>query len=293
MTCQKDGPRLEPAFPTQAATTTSTRVRRVLSMTEIKTTKETTLLASTEEPTTANSTSVSPTMETTHSVPTMELTSLVSATDCDDIWNQGNTENYGIYEIQPNPTCTSQSSFQVVCDLETVCGGWIVIQRRFDGSENFKRGWDDYKAGFGKLTGEHWLGLEKLHRLTRNGDWTLRVDLEDFSGNTAYAEYTNFSIGDRSTYYRLKLSDYHGTAGDSLAFNAEMAFSTYDIDHDRSRDNCAQSFQGAWWHTGCSRANLNGPYIGYPTTNTWPAMAWQDWKNNWEALKKSEMIRRT
>lgn len=33
-----------------------------------------------------------------------------------------------------------------------------VFQRRADGSVNFFRGWEAYRDGFGKLTGEHWLG---------------------------------------------------------------------------------------------------------------------------------------
>lgn len=33
-----------------------------------------------------------------------------------------------------------------------------MFQRREDGSVNFFRGWEAYRDGFGKLTGEHWLG---------------------------------------------------------------------------------------------------------------------------------------
>ena len=29
--------------------------------------------------------------------------------------------------------------------------------------------WTDYKEGFGDLSGEFWLGLSKVHRLTSNG----------------------------------------------------------------------------------------------------------------------------
>ena len=33
-----------------------------------------------------------------------------------------------------------------------------AFQRRFDGSEDFYRGWEDYEQGFGKADSEYWLG---------------------------------------------------------------------------------------------------------------------------------------
>ena len=253
MTSHKDGPRMESAFATQAATSTSTS---------------------------ANSS---------------DSIFHHTAKDCDDIWNKGYTKN-GIFKIKPDQTCTSKLSFEVVCDLETVCGGYIVVQRRYNGIVNFYTNWNDYEKGFGSLTGEYWLGLKKLHRLTTNGDWILRVELEDFYGNTTYAEYTNFSIGDASTYYRLSYEEYRGIAGDSWQYDADAGFSTYDQDHDRSNRNCAALYQTAGWYDNCDSyppyANLNGPYIGSPSS-TYTAMVWYYWKNKAEALKKSEMkIRR-
>ena len=210
------------------------------------------------------------------------------AQDCSYISNQGIATNYGIYRIQPS---NDSESFEVVCDLETNGTEWIIFQRRFDGSEDFYLPWEDYKNGFGDLTGEHWLGLEKLHRLTTNGVWQLRVDLEDFSGNTAFAEYSNFAIGDASTNYRLSIGAFFGTAGDSLGWNANMAFSSYNQDHDTYEEydgSCAVAWSGAWWYASCGASNLNGLYLG-ASKNDKTGMVWWMWKSDYEVLKKSEM----
>ena len=117
-----------------------------------------------------------------------------------------------------------------------------MFQRRQDGSVDFYRGWNDYKAGFGQLTAELWLGNDKIHRLTASRTSSLRVELQDWSGGKAYAKYGSFYIGDEQAQYRLKVGSYSGTAGDSLAYHNNMAFTTKDSD---SR-NCAVSYTGAW-----------------------------------------------
>lgn len=33
-----------------------------------------------------------------------------------------------------------------------------VIQKRFNGLVDFDRTWEDYKRGFGSVSGEYWLG---------------------------------------------------------------------------------------------------------------------------------------
>ena len=95
------------------------------------------------------------------------------------------------------------------CDQTTAGGGWTVIQKRLDGSVDFYRGWDDYKRGFGNLNGEFWLGLNKIHRLTKQRN-RLRVDLEETNGKSAYAEYSFFGVGNEGSKYKLSLGTYSG-----------------------------------------------------------------------------------
>ena len=50
--------------------------------------------------------------------------------------------------------------------LTTNGGGWTMLQRRFDGSVDFNQNWTICENTFGSLTGEHWLGLINMHKLT-------------------------------------------------------------------------------------------------------------------------------
>nr|KAF6378074.1 ficolin 3 [Myotis myotis] len=155
----------------------------------------------------------------------------------------------------------------VFCDMDTLGGGWLVFQRRQDGSVDFFRSWSSYKAGFGNQESEFWLGNENLHQLTLQGTWELRVELEDFDGNRTFAHYGSFRLLGESDHYQLVLGKFlEGTAGDSLSFHHGKRFSTYDADHDTTEGNCAVTVHGAWWYEACYHSNLNGPYAMSPTT---------------------------
>ena len=125
--------------------------------------------------------------------------------------------------------------------METDGGGWTVFQRRMNGSQDFYRDWNDYVWGFGDLSGEFWLGLSKMHRLTTSST-RLRVDLADFDGDVRYAEHTVFQVGDSDSKYRLTVSGYHGNAGDALTvIHNGRPFSTRDRDNDAgANEHCAQ-----------------------------------------------------
>jgi len=171
--------------------------------------------------------------------------------------------------------------------MRTDGGGWTVFQRRQDGSVDFYRGWTDYKAGFGQLTAEFWLGNDKIHRLTASRPSSLRVELEDWNGGKAYAKYGKFNIGDEQAQYRLEVDSYSGTAGDSLtARGNNMAFSTKDRDNDNADGyDCANSYTGAWWYKDCLYSNLNGKYLG---SRAGGGTVWYGFRR-WTSLKFSEM----
>jgi len=125
--------------------------------------------------------------------------------NCADTYKAGEKES-GVYTINPD----GAGIIEVFCDQTTAGGGWLVFQKRLDGSVDFYRGWTEYKRGFGNPAGEFWLGLDNIHSLTTNGSYKLRVDLEDSAGDTYYAEYDSFGVLSEGEKYQLSVGSYTG-----------------------------------------------------------------------------------
>ena len=174
--------------------------------------------------------------------------------------------------------------------MTTDGGGWTVFQRRMDGSVDFYQNWTDYQQGFGNLSGEFWLGLDKIHRLTSTST-QLQIDLQDFNGSSRYAQYTSFSVGDSASKYILSVSGYNGTTGDSLAWHNGQKFSTRDQDNDAAGVgySCAQTYKGGWWYKWCHYSNLNGLYHGGAHSSFADGVNWYAWKGYHYSLKFTEM----
>jgi hypothetical protein len=46
--------------------------------------------------------------------------------------------------------------------------------------------------------------------LTSQGSYKLRIDIEDFSGDSRYAVYNLFIVGDEASQYKLDVGGYSG-----------------------------------------------------------------------------------
>nr|XP_048678720.1 tenascin isoform X2 [Caretta caretta] len=202
--------------------------------------------------------------------------------DCSQVLLNGESTS-GLYTVYMNGN--KSQSVEVYCDMTSDGGGWIVFLRRHNGKEDFYRNWRTYTAGFGDPKDEFWIGLETLHKITSQGQYELRVDLRD-KGETAYALYDRFSVGDSKTRYRLKVDGYSGTAGDSMTYHNGRSFSTFDKDNDAAITNCALSYKGAFWYKNCHRVNLMGRYGDNSHSQ---GVNWFHWKGHEYSIQFAEM----
>jgi len=211
--------------------------------------------------------------------------------DCDELQLNG-VNISGVYPIR----LPDRRILNVWCDTTTAHGGWTVIQRRFDGSVNFERDWEDYSFGFGNVNTEYWIGNEILYKMTHYKNYTVRFDLWDWEDGYRYAEYDNFLVEGEKSQYMLHIGAYRGTAGDAMSsYHNKQKFSTPEEDNDRWFMNCAQKDHAGWWYQACGQASLNGQYLHKGESNLGPGgvysgIIWFPWHNDYaHPLKRVEI----
>ncbi|XP_042335908.1 angiopoietin-related protein 4 isoform X2 [Sceloporus undulatus] len=203
---------------------------------------------------------------------------------CHQIFLDGG-QSSGVYQIQPSDS----PPFEVFCDMTPGNGGWTVIQRRLDGSVDFDQLWEAYKNGFGNLTGDFWLGLEKIHQITKDGRFHLLIELHDWEGNSQKVKFL-FSLGGEETAYTLSLlGPILGELENAMGDFPQLPFSTRDRDHDLKGDaNCAKHLTGGWWFSTCGHVNLNGKYfrsIPRQRHERKQGIFWKTWKGRYYPLR--------
>jgi len=171
----------------------------------------------------------------------------------------------GVY-VLPNICRDDHLEAEAYCDTTNGGGGWLVVQRRQDGSVDFNRNWVEYEDGFGKLTGEFWYGLRALHCLTGQGSWEMRMDVTLADGTKVFFQYEQFKIASAKDKYKLTFGGFQGTTTDPMVGHNQMNFTTKDSDNDNWNKNCAKDNSaptkptGGWWYNACHHTNLNHFY---------------------------------
>ncbi|KAM9467553.1 fibrinogen-like protein 1 isoform 2-T2 [Clarias gariepinus] len=221
-----------------------------------------------------------------------EVSGVAQGTDCTQIKTTFPHAKSGIYTIHPSGL---KNPIKVYCEMRQD-GGWTVIQRRSGEKVSFNQNWKKYKWGFGNIQKDHWLGLNKIWALTKSKDHrsTLRVDLWDFEGGSAYANYEDFWIGGEKTAYKLHVGKYSGTAGDAIRGSYAgidqngYGFSTHDHDNDGCSpcifgdiavNECTRENIGGWWFSSCGSAELNGKWHSGEDNRGWASgLHWLTWR---------------
>ncbi|XP_071797137.1 ficolin-2-like [Asterias amurensis] len=226
----------------------------------------------------------SPTTQPSSTEPTTPFFStqspLPKLSSCQEFRDAGYSES-NVYTIYPS----GSSVMRVYCDMETDGRGWIVFQRRIDGSIDFYRNWTEYQTGFGDLSGEFWLGNDNLVELTSAGYTNLRVDLTTWTGEEGHAEFSGVRI--TGIEYIFSYDNFvGGNADDSLNDNKNNPFQTKD--NNDNGENCAEQTRGAWWFKDCTvKSHLNGEYEQNPVGRR--GIVWYKWN---QPIKACSMILR-
>ena len=195
------------------------------------------------------------------------------------------TKPSGLYAI-PNYCKDDHLEAEAYCDTSNGGGGWLVVQRRQDGSVDFNRTWLEYEDGFGKLTGEFWYGLRALHCLTGQGGWEMRTDIKLTNGTNIFLQYEQFKVASAKDKYKLTVGGFQGTTTDPMEYHNGKYFTTKDSDNDKWYRNCAidnlgrNTPTGGWWYNACDhiRPNILYKYINWIALN-----------NQWHPLLFIEM----
>ena len=215
---------------------------------------------------------------------------------CLELLNAGYNQS-GIYNITPTPNYIKT----VYCDQESANGGWIVIMRNKYGCVNFDKTWNEYKNGFGNLRYDFWLGNEFLYRATtvytslKSKEMEVYITLQDHDDQNVYAHYGTFSVMSELDKYELRISEYIGSAGNSMSHDDYKPFTTKDKDNDFNKDfNCASDYQekGGWWYYNCSYSSLAKSYFEFDLIHQkyWPAPQWYHLHNNYYYFKSATMM---
>ena len=178
------------------------------------------------------------------------------------------------------PDTPQLPSLQVSCDQETDGGGWIMYQRRVDGTVSFTDSWEKYKYGFGDHgdnATELWLGNEHVYQVLQSygsTEWELRIEADAYNGMGCWVVASNFRMNNEALRYTV---DWDNVSASIVGLGADwnyhklIPFNTLDnMEGDADRKWCVVKHKGGWWYgyrpsyDFCTAIFLNGEYEKQP-----------------------------
>jgi len=136
----------------------------------------------------------------------------------------------------------------------------MLVRKQSENAEDFfNQNFKAYQDGFA-ANGESWIGLDKLHQLTSERSYSLKITMTDYDKKTFVAVYDYFKVGPGKNYMVTveSFNDTLSTLGDSMRHHNGMKFSTKDRDQDGTGWHCAKSDTGGFWYNNCHTAHPTG-----------------------------------
>ena len=151
------------------------------------------------------------------------------------------------------PSTPKLTSLPVSCDQETDGGGWVMYQRRVNGTVNFTRNWREYKYMFGDHgdnTTELWLGNDNVYQLLRSygsTDCELRIEADSFDGTGCWVVASNFRMNGEDLRYSM---DWDSVVASKAGLAKDWNY--HKLKYFRTRDNnvgylgrtCVKAYKG-------------------------------------------------
>ena len=165
-----------------------------------------------------------------------------------------------------------------------------MIDRRQDGSVSYNRLWQDYKEGFGDVSGEFYLGNENVHLLTKDREMMIYLQVWAFDGTKYAVGLKGFFIEDEANKYRLHAGTYEFGSSDfanDWTFHDGMKFTTAGNDNDLlNTNNCGTYWKTGWWFNACGNLYLHNVYSHVPAVPRRQGITSEAVRGDFESFKK-------
>ena len=149
------------------------------------------------------------------------------------------------------------------------------------------------------LCSEYWLGLQRMHDITKNGRWYLRIEVKydldwhdkpsSRQGQTGVGVWESFFVASEEEEFKLSIGNLIEKENvgdrDPMRHSDGMKFSTEDNDNDNWYDDCAAYHGGGWWHNACY------DFCGTCRRDLPDAGIWYDWTGQEKPSKSSMWIK--